>query len=241
MTTKDSKKSLQKWYGQVLFWILIPIFSLFVRLLFLSCRVARIEGSENENKAIDMSGDRVIYASWHQRLFYHIHRLRRRRITVMISQSRDGEYIAGLINWLGLKDVRGSSTRGGVDALKDLVRKMKNGANGGMIPDGPTGPARQAKIGTIILARMTGAPIVPIAWGADRCWVFNSWDRFMIPKPFARISYCYGEPIVVPRSAKSPEMEEYRRLLDERLNKITGRCDEVFGVQRPSQKDQKDI
>jgi len=227
---EEPKKS--KWYDPILFWILIPIFSLFVRLLFLSCRVVRLEGIENEKKAIDISGDRVIYASWHQRLLYHAHRLRKRRIRVMISQSRDGEYIARLENWLGLKAVRGSSTRGGVDALKDLVRKMRDGANGGMIPDGPTGPPREAKIGTIILARMTGAPIIPISWGADRCWIFNSWDRFMIPKPFARISYYYGEPILVPHSTKVPDMEVYRKLLDERLNDITRRCDETFGEVR---------
>ena len=231
---EEPKKS--KWYDPILFWILIPIFSLFVRLLFLSCRVVRLEGIENEKKAIDISGDRVIYASWHQRLLYHAHRLRKRRIRVMISQSRDGEYIARLENWLGLKAVRGSSTRGGVDALKDLVRKMRDGANGGMIPDGPTGPPRETKIGTIILARMTGAPIIPISWGADRCWIFNSWDRFMIPKPFARISYYYGEPILVPHSTKVPDMEGYRKLLDERLNDITRRCDEIFGEVRPFHK-----
>jgi len=241
MAGKDSIKSKYKWYDLILFGILIPLFSVLVRLLFLSCRVVRLDGAENEKKAIDMSGDKVIYASWHQRLFYHVHRLRRRRVTVMISQSRDGEYIARLVNWLGLKDVRGSSTRGGVDALKDLVRRMREGANGGMIPDGPTGPPREAKIGTIILGRMTGAPIIPISWGADRCWVFNSWDRFMIPKPFARISYCYGEPIVVPPSTKVPDMEEYRKVLDERLNDITRKCDEVFGEQRPSKKDTKDF
>ncbi|MBN1626668.1 MAG: lysophospholipid acyltransferase family protein [Deltaproteobacteria bacterium] len=236
MSSKDSEKSRHKWYDPVLFWFLIPLFSIFVRLLYISCRIVRLEGAENERKAIEISGDRVIYASWHQRLFYQIHRLRRRRITVMISQSRDGEYIARLVNWLGLRDVRGSSTRGGVDALKDLVRSIRNGANGGMIPDGPTGPARETKIGTIILSRMTGAPIIPISWGADRCWVFNSWDRFMIPKPFARISYYYGEPIIVPRSAKTPEMEELRRLLDERLNDITRQCDDFFGMQRPYKK-----
>jgi len=236
MSSIYSEKSINKWYDPILFRILIPIFSLFVRLLYISCRVVRLEGEENEKKAIEISGDRVIYASWHQRLFYQIHRLRRRRITVMISQSRDGEYIARLVNWLGLRDVRGSSTRGGVDALKDLVRSIRNGSNGGMIPDGPTGPAREAKIGTIILSRMTGAPIIPISWGADRCWVFNSWDRFMIPKPFARISYCYGEPIFVPRSAKTPEMEELRKILDERLNDITRQCDDVFGIQRPYKK-----
>jgi len=231
---KDPKQS--NWYDPILFRVLIPFLSIFVRLLFLSCRVVRLEGLENEKKAIESSGDKVIYASWHQRLFYHVHRLKRRRVRVMISQSRDGEYIAGLINWLGLKDVRGSSTRGGVDALKYLVRYMRDGANGGMIPDGPTGPAREAKIGTIILAHMTGAPIIPISWGADRCWVFNSWDRFMIPKPFARISYCYGEPIYVPRSARGPEMDEYRKTLDRRMNDMARWCDGVFGEERPSKK-----
>lgn len=237
---KDLKKTVYKWYDPILLWILIPIFSLFIRLLFLSCRVVRLEGAENEKKAIDMSGDRVIYASWHQRLFYQVHRLRNRRVTVMISQSRDGEYIARFVNLLGLRDVRGSSTRGGVDALKDLVRRMRDGANGGMIPDGPTGPPREAKIGTIILGRLTGAPIIPISWGADRCWIFNSWDRFMIPKPFARISYYYGEPIIVPHSARGPEMEELRKLLDEKLNNITRQCDEVFGEQRPDEKHRRE-
>jgi lysophospholipid acyltransferase (LPLAT)-like uncharacterized protein len=224
------------WFDPILFWVLIPVFSLFVRLLFLSCRVVKLEGAENEKMAIEMPGGKIIYASWHQRLFYQVHRLRKRNVTVMISQSRDGEYIARLVNWLGLKDVRGSSTRGGVDALKDITRKMRAGANGGMIPDGPTGPPREVKIGTIILARMTGASVIPISWGADRCWVFNSWDRFMVPKPFAHISYCCGEPISVPRSAKAPEMEGYRKLLEERLNSMTTWCDDVFSEQRPWKK-----
>jgi lysophospholipid acyltransferase (LPLAT)-like uncharacterized protein len=228
-----SNKSKYNWFDPFLFWILIPVFSIFVRLLFLSCRVVILEGAENEELAAKMADGKVIYASWHQRLFYQIHRLRKRKVTVMISQSRDGEYIARLINWLGLKDVRGSSTRGGFDALKDLTRKMKAGSNGGMIPDGPTGPPHEAKTGTIILARMTGALIIPISWSADRCWVFNSWDRFMIPKPFARISYCYGEPIIVPHSAKLPEMDDYRKLLESRLDYITNRCDAAFTEQRP--------
>jgi lysophospholipid acyltransferase (LPLAT)-like uncharacterized protein len=228
-----SNKSKYNWFDPFLFWILIPVFSIFVRLLFFSCRVVILEGAENEEVAIKMAAGKVIYASWHQRLFYQIHRLRKRKVTVMISQSRDGEYIARLVNWLGLKDVRGSSTRGGVDALKELTRKMKAGSNGGMIPDGPTGPPHEVKIGTIILARMTGALIVPISWSADRYWVFNSWDRFMIPKPFARISYCYGEPVIVPHSAKLPEMDDYRKLLESRLDYITNRCDAAFIEPRP--------
>jgi lysophospholipid acyltransferase (LPLAT)-like uncharacterized protein len=229
---EETRKPVRSWHNT----ILTPFLAFLIRLLFYSCRVVKIEGTENEQKAFDMPGGKVIYASWHQRLLYHVHRLKKRNVTVMISQSRDGEFAARLVNCLGLKDVRGSSTRGGLDALKQLIRKMKDGANGGMIPDGPTGPPREAKIGTVILSRMTGAPIIPIAWGANRCWVMNSWDRFLIPKPFSRIVYYYGEPISIPASAKGSELEKYRKLLEEKLNYMTRWCDEAFGEQRPWKK-----
>jgi lysophospholipid acyltransferase (LPLAT)-like uncharacterized protein len=123
-----------------------------------------------------------------------------------------------------------------MEALKELKERMKEGVNGGMVLDGPLGPPRVAKVGTVMLARMTGAPIIPIVWGADRCWELNSWDRFIIPKPFARISYYYGEPIWVPPSTRSEEMEKYRHILENRLNDMTRWCDEQFGKERPWQK-----
>jgi lysophospholipid acyltransferase (LPLAT)-like uncharacterized protein len=221
------------WYDPIMFNFAVPLFSLFIRLLFLTYRLVKVKGVENERVALSRSQKGVIYASWHQRLIYHVHRLANANVTVMVSQSRDGEYAARLINALGLKDVRGSSSRGGMDALSELKKHMDDGANGGMVLDGPVGPPRVAKIGTIILARLTGAPIIPIVWGADRCWVLNSWERFIIPKPFARISYCYGEPIWIPFSAKSEEMEEYRQTMEDRLNSMTQWCDEQFGKERP--------
>ena len=233
MQREPKKVIIYKWYDPILFNIAIPLFSLFIRLLFLSYRLVKIKGTENETAALSGSENGVIYASWHQRLIYHVHRLSDRNVTVMVSQSRDGEYAARFINALGLKDVRGSSSRGGMDALIELKNRMKYGANGGMVLDGPLGPPRIVKIGTIILARMTGAPIIPIVWGANRCWGLNSWDRFIIPKPFARISYYYGEPIWVPSSAKGEELEGYRKILEDRLNSMTRWCDEQFGEERP--------
>ncbi|HJX34720.1 MAG TPA: lysophospholipid acyltransferase family protein [Desulfatiglandales bacterium] len=221
------------WYDPILFNIAIPLFSLLIRLLFLSFRLVNVKGAENETAALSRSGNGVIYASWHQRLIYHVRRLSDRNVTVMVSQSRDGEYAARFINALGMNDVRGSSSRGGTDALNELKNSMKDGSNGGMVLDGPLGPPRVAKIGTVILARMTGAPVIPIVWGADRCWELNSWDRFIIPKPFARISYYYGDPIWVPSSASSEEMEEFRRILEKRLNSMTRWCDQQFGEERP--------
>jgi lysophospholipid acyltransferase (LPLAT)-like uncharacterized protein len=234
------KNLIYKWYDPVVFNVAVPLFSLFIRLIFLSYRLVKIQGTENEDAALSGSKNGVIYASWHQRLIYHVHRLSDRNVTVMVSRSRDGEYAARFINALGMKDVRGSSSHGGTDALNELKNRMKDDANGGMVLDGPLGPPRVAKIGTVILARMTGAPIVPIVWGADRCWELNSWDRFIIPKPFARISYHYGEPIWVPSSAGGQEMEEYRRLLEDRLNSMTRWCDEQFGKERPWGKDVKE-
>jgi lysophospholipid acyltransferase (LPLAT)-like uncharacterized protein len=230
--SKKTKKPAY-WYDPMIFNIAVPLFSLFIRLLFLTYRLVKLEGVENERVALSRSQKGVIYASWHQRLVYHVHRLGNTNVTVMVSQSRDGEYAARLINALGLKDVRGSSSRGGMDALNELKKRMDKGTNGGMVLDGPVGPPRVAKIGTVMLARITGAPIIPIVWGADRCWILNSWDRSIIPKPFARISYYYGEPIWIPFSAKSEELEKYRQTLEDRLNSMTRWCDEQFGKERP--------
>ncbi|MBW2083032.1 MAG: DUF374 domain-containing protein [Deltaproteobacteria bacterium] len=146
--------------------------------------------------------------------------MRGKPLVVMVSQSRDGEYGASLVSLFGFSSVRGSSTRGGSEALKDLTELVIKGAWGGIVVDGPLGPPREPKIGAIVLAKKSRAPLMGVSWGADRCWVLNSWDRFLIPKPFARI-------------------ENYRSLLKEQLNEATAWCDEYFGVKRPWRKERK--
>ena len=159
----------------------------------------------------------------------------------MISQSRDGEFAARLINALGLGDVRGSSTRGGMAALVKLTQKINNGeTNGGMVVDGPQGPARVAKMGAVLLAKRSNAPLMPLMWGTDRCWVLNSWDRFIIPKPFAKIVYCHSEPIWVPGDVEGDELEKYKKLLEESLNRSAKWCDEQFGEEKPWRKVKKE-
>jgi hypothetical protein len=93
-----------------------------------------------------------------------------------------------------------------------------------------------AKIGSVIMARDAGVPLVPVLWGADRCWVFNSWDRYLVPKPFARVVVLYEEPIWVPQHTKGEALEPFRRLFEERLNRGTRWCDRKFGVERPWKK-----
>lgn len=240
MVKKGSGKIVFRWYDPIIFYILIPVLAFFMKLLLFSYRLVRVEGIEFEKDAINKSG-KCIYSCWHQRLLYHPYHQSKKGITVMISQSRDGEIAARLVNTLGVKDVRGSSTRGGMGALKKLTQKILDGeANGGMVVDGPVGPPRVAKMGAVVLARNSKVPILPIMWGTDKCWVLNSWDRFIIPKPFARIVYCYSEPIWVPESAEGDELEIYKKLLEDRLNDAARWCDEQLGEEKPWRKVKND-
>ncbi len=231
-----SDRSISKWYDPLLFGIFFPILTILVKILYRTNRMVEVEGVEKKDAALSKSGGRAIYASWHQRVLFPVSQLMNQGVTVMVSRSRDGEYAAQLLRHFGLRNVRGSSTRGGSEALKELVREIMEGSCGGMVVDGPLGPPRVAKVGAAVMARDAQVPIIPLSYGADRCWVFNSWDRFMIPKPFARVSLCYAEPIWVPPSADGEELESFRRLLEERLNKACKWCDEQFGQERPWQK-----
>ena len=225
-----------RWYDPIFLKIVPPLASLLIKLLMISCRVVQVEGRERAEEAGAKANGGAIYATWHQRMSYFFYYFGSLHVTVMISQSRDGEYAARLAKWLGFKNVRGSSTRGSLKALKELIKRIKGFEIGGMLADGPKGPARVSKIGSVVLARDAGVPLVPILWGAERCWVFNSWDRYMVPKPFSRLVIYYSEPIWVPRSTSKKDLETYRNLLEERLNNGTRWCDKFFGIERPWRK-----
>ena len=233
---KSDQRNVFRWYDPLLLRIVPPLAALLIKALMLTCRVVKREGLERGREAVSRAGGGAIYPTWHQRMPYLFHHFGSRHVTTMISKSRDGEYAARVASWLGFKGVRGSSSRGGPRALKELVQKIKEGVITGMLADGPQGPARVAKMGSLIMAREAGVPIIPVLWGADRCWVFNSWDKYLVPKPFARIAILYAEPLWIPPSAKRDELETFRRLFENRLNQGTKWCDEVFGPERPWRK-----
>lgn len=228
-----------RWYDVVLLRVIPPAAAFLIKALMLSCRVVRVEGIERTREAASNTHGGAVYATWHQRMSYHFHHFGSRHVTVMISRSRDGEYAARVARWLGFRDVRGSSTRGGGRALKEIIGRMRQGEIGGMLADGPQGPPRKAKAGSVIMARDAGVPLVPVLWGADRCWTFNSWDRYLVPKPFARVAILYEEPILVPPDAEGERLEAFRRLFEDRLNRGTRWCDEQFGEVRPWRKQVK--
>ena len=157
---------------------------------------------------------------WHGRLlpagYYH----RGRGMVGLISRSEDGEYIARVLRRWGYDAVRGSSSRGGMPALREIVRLARSGRTIAITPDGPRGPRQKLKPGVLAAARATGLPMVPVAAGADRAWWFESWDRFLVPKPFARIRVAYGSPFEVPRDAGPEEIEAIGRRLEAELNRL---------------------
>ncbi|MBI5183712.1 MAG: lysophospholipid acyltransferase family protein [Nitrospinae bacterium] len=166
---------------------------------------------------------------WHGRMLFITYLYRfQQRYTVLVSPSNDGDMISGIIRNLGISVVRGSSYKGGTKAFLKLIRIVKNGGCAGLISDGSRGPRYKVQGGIIDLARLTGAPIIPLTYSAKRKKVFKSWDRFILPYPFTRIVVIYGEPLYLHRDATQDIVEDKRKELEDRLNKITLDADRYF-------------
>ncbi|MDQ3673364.1 MAG: lysophospholipid acyltransferase family protein [Gemmatimonadota bacterium] len=148
-------------------------------------------------KELRASGKPFIFSLWHGHLLPLLWHHRGSNVAILISEHRDGELIARTAGWLGYRLIRGSTTRGAERALLSLVRELKEGRQVAVTPDGPRGPARTFAPGALIAAQRSGAAILPVAASADRAWRLRSWDRFIIPKPFARVTVAYGTPTTV--------------------------------------------
>jgi len=153
---------------------------------------------------------RCIYALWHRNLLLLTLQRAFNGAGVLVSQSRDGEYIAGPLQELGYYPIRGSSTRGGTRAMVEMTKAIQS-MSVAITPDGPKGPSGTIHQGVFQLALLAKVPIIGVRADARREWVFNSWDRFRVPKPFTRISVQYSEPIYVPDKADFVEAEKRLR------------------------------
>lgn len=167
------------------------------------------------------TGERFIYAFWHERIVSVTWWHRNEGIAVLVSQHHDGELITRVIERLGYVTGRGSSTRGGEAGLKDMLRWARQGRHLGVTPDGPRGPAHVVKDGLLVLASRLGLRIVPLAAGSDRAWTARSWDRHRIPKPFARVAVCHAAPIAVAREIHGDALIPARAQLNAALDAIT--------------------
>ncbi len=175
-----------------------------------------------------------IFAFWHSRLFYLVYfytsRSPKRRTSILVSMSRDGDYGVALAEKLGQDYVRGSTSKGGPAAIRKLASQIAKGDNVAITPDGPRGPAFVANEGVIKLAQLTGAQIIPVSYQATRKRVFKSWDGFILVKPFGRVHLAFAEPIQVPRKLEAKELEAYRLQLQETLRGLDRICNENLGI-----------
>jgi len=194
-----------------------------LRGLFATTRTTLVDAHHLEE--LREAGRPVVFVLWHGQLLPLVHQHREEGVAVLVSEHRDGEYIARVLERSGFETVRGSSTRGGTRGLKGLIRAARAGRDLGITPDGPRGPARRFKPGALLAAQVTGSVIVPIAGGASRAWQADSWDRFLVPRPFSRVVVAYGEGVVVPREATEEDRAELARGLERTLDRLTARAE----------------
>ena len=183
----------------------------------------KTEGLEHFD-AILAGGHQPVMAFWHGRILPATYYFRRRGIVVITSENFDGEWIAGIIERFGYGTARGSTSRRGRRALRQLIRDMAAGNPAGFTLDGPRGPARIAQPGAVWLAKATGNPVLPFHLEASRHWTMNSWDRTQIPKPYATVAISMGEPFEVPADADAAGIESARQLLEGRLRALEPRA-----------------
>jgi len=178
------------------------------------------------------SGERpLLGALWHRGFLAAAALFRDRDAVVMVSRSRDGDWIEAVLRRLGYAaSPRGSSSRGASGALRQQIGLVAEGRIGALLCDGPRGPARRAKPGVLALARGTGAPLYPLAIAARPALRLGSWDRTLLPLPFARVLCLYGEPLRVPRDANEAKLEELRLRLERELDRLTEAADARLGL-----------
>ncbi|HYB53758.1 MAG TPA: lysophospholipid acyltransferase family protein [Thermoanaerobaculia bacterium] len=176
------------------------------------------------------TGVPILFSLWHGRMFLPIQVHRHQGIVTMASQSKDGEIIALWLGRNGYRVVRGSTTRGGGEALRQMVRQVRSGIHAALTVDGPKGPPRVVQPGVVQLARLTGAWVLPITYSSARPRFFRSWDRYLLPRPFSRNVVAYGEPFPIPEEmGEDAALEKIAGALDA----ATAEADRVAGITPP--------
>jgi lysophospholipid acyltransferase (LPLAT)-like uncharacterized protein len=194
-----------------------------IRALAATWRYTIIDGHHVDE--LRRAGTPIVFTLWHGQMLPLLWHHRNQGVFVLVSEHKDGEVIARILQWMGYRLIRGSTSRGAGRALLGLVRTLKEGNDVAVTPDGPRGPRHQFAPGAAVAANRAGAPVVPAAASVDRCWKLKTWDGFVIPKPFARITVAYGEPTRVggstPREA-GEAATHLQRLMDEACARAAG-------------------
>lgn len=196
----------------------------YLRFVRATMRLRR-EGAET---ALPEDGGPVIYCFWHEQLAMMPWVQFRPPTVVPISRSRDGDYTTELFARLGVEATRGSSSLAGAAAARGMIQAARRGRDLGITPDGPRGPARRVQPGATWIARATGRPLLPVAFTCRPSVRLRSWDRMLLPVPFARGQFVYGEHLWVPRETAPEALEDADTELARRLDQVTRRAESLL-------------
>lgn len=186
---------MNKIISEIKFLFIGTIFWIYIWLVAITSKI-RIINKENSD-SMRNSGANLIFAFWHNRQFFLCFPERYSNVSILISKSKDGEFISRAINFFGIKTIRGSSSKGGIKALIEMHKTLKAGQVIGLTPDGPRGPVYKVQPGIVHLAQKSNLPIIPVSFSAKRKKIFNSWDKYQIPYPFNEIIVIYGSPLTI--------------------------------------------
>jgi lysophospholipid acyltransferase (LPLAT)-like uncharacterized protein len=196
--------------------------SLIIQLICSSLRF-KVEDASGLVERADTS-DPVIFAFWHNRMFLMPWACRKlfpnRSVVCLASASQDGEMIARVLERFGLGSVRGSSSRRGREAFRELTENLKEGFDVAITPDGPRGPCYKAQIGVVGLAALSGCSLIPLSFVVSKKIQLRSWDKFIIPLPFSSCCLRFGKPMYLPQNIEETSLEKARSDLEARLNQL---------------------
>jgi lysophospholipid acyltransferase (LPLAT)-like uncharacterized protein len=203
--------------------LLPPVVYLFLLLLRATVRIEHVNREAIEPLLRGEEG--FIACFWHGRLLAMPFAYKGCRIKVLISRHQDGEFIARIVGYFGIKAVRGSSRRGAMSSARQILKELDQGTGIAITPDGPKGPRHHIKQGIIEMARITQRPIVPVTYSASRKMVFSTWDRFVLPYPFSKVLFLWGNPVYVSHDLKGDAIEAARKGLQNTLVSLTETAD----------------
>lgn len=202
--------------------------SLYMRLVYATSRWAIV--ASDGSRALFDGNQPWLGCFWHGRmLMWPSHWAARKPIMMLISDHPDGQLIARTIAHFGIGTVKGSSTRGGAAALREMAQWLAEGRSVVVTPDGPRGPRMHAAVGIAMAAKLTGAPILPATYSTSRAITLGSWDRFLLALPFGRGVFMLGEPVHVARDADAAALEAARAAVEIQLNELTREADRLCG------------
>ncbi len=215
------------------YWVLAALLKLLIRVIWSTCRVQHIVGEEYLEQ-VTAGNKAFIPCYWHQQIMFgawYMYQLLKRgiRIGFLVSPSKDGEIATNVINSWGGTVIRGSETRTGAQAMRDMYNLIvKEKVSPAINSDGPQGPLHVFKTGDLMLSQLTQAPLLPLACAASRAWRLNSWDRFLIPRPFSRIAIVIGEPFTTPKGLRAEDLEPQRLQMENALKDLTRQAEELL-------------